>query len=581
MTARVAAPLRPRSVRCVIAHAHRSIAVADAVAAGKFTHCGITLDLGRTPDWHDLRLPADEEWRIEWTKFYFGLDLAHAFVVSSDQRYLRAWEGLVGSFSEQVPVGEDSSDVCARRIQNWVYAWDAFASASSFRGLSPEFESELLDSLADQGRFIQEHLTPERNHRTLELYALLLVSLALPEVDTGISAQEALDELGHNLLADVLPDGVHRERSTHYHLIALRSFLGARANAVDHGLVLPDGYDERLTAACEFALHCHRPDGEIPALSDSDSGRYDDVLAFAAEQLGRSDFLYAATAGSAGDPPARRHANFPLGGYVVQRSGWGERADFRDERFLIFDCGPLGDGGHGHYDALSVEVAAGGRPLIVDPGRYTYAEGEPNLRRWFKSTAAHNTVCVDGLDQTPYRRGKPKGKAAECSLVSSSAAPGLEIVVGEVRSSCYDAVHTRRIAFVADEYWLIEDVLVGGRRHRYDLRFHLAAETWGRTEVVGAAVRAPGLALVFAAELEIQLESGWVAPEYGVKCVAPVVSIAVEALAATFLTLVMPREEGAPTPVLVRSGDGVEVRTDAWVDQVSLDRPRLMRRAAG
>ena len=62
---------------------------------------------------------------------------------------------------------------------------------------------------------------------------------------------------------------------------------------------------------------------------------------------------------------------------------------------------------------------------------------------------------------------------------------------------------------------------------------------------------------------------------------APVVSIAVEALAATFLTLVMPREEGAPTPVLVRSGDGVEVRTDAWVDQVSLDRPRLMRRAAG
>lgn len=580
MTA-AATPLRPRSIRCVIAHAHRGVAVADAAAVGRFTHCGVTLDLGPEVDWRDRRLPADEEWRIEWTKFYFGLDLAHAFAVTHDERYLHTWEALIGSFIDQVPVGEDPSDVCARRIQNWVYAWDAFASDSSFRGLSPGFQSDLLESLADQGRFVREHLTPERNHRTLELYALLSVALALPGVEIGISAQEVLDELGRNLFEDVLLDGVHRERSTHYHLIALRSFLGARANAADHGLDLPDGYDERLTAACEFALHCHRPDGEIPALSDSDSGRYDDVLALAAEQLGRADFHYAATTGAAGDPPARRHVTFPLGGYVVQRSGWGERADFRDERFLIFDCGALGDGGHGHYDALSVEIAAGGRPLVLDPGRYTYAEGEPNLRRWFKSTAAHNTVCVDGLDQTPYRRGKPKGVAAEARLVSTSSASGLEIAVGEVRSSCYDAVHTRRVAFVADEYWLIEDVLAGERLHRYDLRFHLAPEAWGRTHVVGPSVRAPGLALLCAPARGLRLESGWIAPGYGVKHEAPVVSIVVEATSTTFLTLVLPCDEDASTPTLSCDCDGVEVRTDTWVDRVTLEPPLLERRAAG
>jgi hypothetical protein len=39
----------------------------------------------------------------------------------------------------------------------------------------------------------------------------------------------------------------------------------------------------------------------------------------------------------------------------------------------------------------------------VDPGRYTYSEaGEVNWRVHFRGTAAHNTVCVDGRNQTRY-----------------------------------------------------------------------------------------------------------------------------------------------------------------------------------
>ena len=150
------------------------------------------------------------------------------------------------------------------------------------------------------------------------------------------------------------------------------------------------------------------------------------------------------------------------------------RGRIRDERFLIFDCGAVGDGGHGHYDPLSFEAMAGGRPLVVDPGRYTYAEGEPNLRHWFKGTAAHNTVVVDGLDQVPYRRGKPlKGTQSEARFVERLSAPGLDVLDGEARSVAYDAVHRRQVVFVADAYWLILDTLTDAVAHRYDLRFHL------------------------------------------------------------------------------------------------------------
>jgi hypothetical protein len=564
-----AARVAPRPVYCVIDHEHRDRAVAEAVSAGRFEYFGTALDLGTEPDWTGAALPSDEEWRIAWSKFYEGLDLAHAFAETGEQRFLRTWERLVSSWIRSVPAGSDSSEVAARRVQNWIYAWQRFASSAAFRGLAPGLAEEVVLSVEEQAAHIRANLSPARNHRTLELYALFLVSLALPETDPrGDLLAGAIRDLHENLLTDVLADGVHCEASSHYHLLVLRSFLGARENARRFGLRFPDGFDEHLERACEFALHCHRPDGRLPALSDSDTGSYGELLALAASLLGRPDFLYAATAGRSGSPPRCRYVSFPAGGYLFQRSGWGEHGTpFADERFLVFDCGPIGAGGHGHYDLLSVEAAAGGRPLLVDPGRFTYTE-EPTdeWRRWFKGTAAHNTVCVDRLDQTPYRRRKPEGAVAVGRFLGRLSAPGLDVLHGEATSPCYDAVHTRRIVFVDDEYWLVEDRLHGDRPHRYDLRFHLAPEASNATEIastgVAAVVRAPGLALVLPGAPEPVLEDGWFAPEYGRKLPAPVVSVAVEGShGATFLTAVAPLDADEPAPdVRIRStGDVLAV----------------------
>jgi hypothetical protein len=582
--------IAPRPVFCVVEHAYRSRAVADDACAGRFTNAGATVDLGPDPDWAGARLPADPEWRIEWTKFYFGLDLAHAYAETRDRRYLDAWQSLVASYLRQLAPGEgldDTSDVAARRAQNWVYAWAAFAAVPGFPGLRPGLDRELPRGIADHVAYVRANLTAERNHRTLELYALMIVALALPGLDRdGALLRFAWGALHENLLADVRADGVHREQSTHYHCIALRSFLGARENARRFGLPVPDGYDAHLTRACEFALHCHRPDGAIPALSDSDTGSYRDLLALAADLLGREDMRYVATGGREGTLPERRLVSFPNGGYHVQRSGWGDdRRRLRDERFLIFDCGPIGDGGHGHYDLLSVEIAADGGPLVVDPGRYTYDRtGDDrtrgaDLRHWFKGTAAHNTVMVDGLDQVPYRSGKPrKGTFPRAMLLERHTAPGLDVVRGEATSTCYDAVHSRRVAFVSDEYWIIEDHLEGTQPHRYDLRFHLAPEAWERVTVErrddGYAVVAPGVALLVCGDAEPAIEPGWVAPAYGVREPAPVVSIVREGeAAATFTTVVLPLRAGASAPAarLRAANDGptcIEIAGERYTDVV-------------
>jgi hypothetical protein len=548
--ATTAGRVRPRQVFCPIEEGYRDLRLAGDVLAGRFRYAGVTLDLGLPPDWRTGGLDDDEEWHIEWSKFYFGLDLAHAFSVTGDRAYVDVWEGLVASWIDQQEPGCDPTDVTARRLQNWLYAWQGFDRVPGFTGLDPAVQERMLASMLDQLDHVAGDLTPERNHRTLELYALLVVSLGLPVLDPdGTRAAQAWEALQDNLLTDVWADGVHRERSTHYHLIALRSFVAARVNVLRFGGVVPPAYDERLRAACRFGMHLHRPDGQIPALSDSDSGSYLDLLALAGESLDADDLRYVATYGREGSPPAERCVDFPVGGYFVQRSGWGEAATpYSDERFLVFGCGPLGDGGHGHYDSLGVEAYAYGQPLVVDPGRYTYAEGTPNWRHWFKGTAAHNTVTVDGLDQQPYRRGKPKGAQLSSRLLDLRSADGLHLVHGEVTSPAYDAVHRRGVLFVGGEYWLVFDELRAGQPHEYALRWHLAdvvAPDLGAGRGDTFLVTTPTVTLEIAGGGPPAVEPGWLSVEYGVKRPAPVVVSRVQGAAdADLVTLLAGRRDG-------------------------------------
>ena len=235
------------------------------MAAGRFTFGGETRELGLEPDWLGADLPEDEEWRIDWVKFYYGLDLADAYRSTGDARYLRAWERLVASFVLAGPARP--------RRQRGHRAPDPqldLRLAAAAGGWTLRRARARREPRASRSRHVRANLSPERNHRTLELYALLIASLAL----RARRPADASRSCTRTCWRTSAPDGVHRERSTHYHCIALRSFVGARENCRRFGVELPRGFDERLALACEFARDCRRPDGTIPALSDSDTGDY-------------------------------------------------------------------------------------------------------------------------------------------------------------------------------------------------------------------------------------------------------------------------------------------------------------------
>jgi uncharacterized heparinase superfamily protein len=94
--------------------------------------------------------------------------------------------------------------------------------------------------------------------------------------------------------------------------------------------------------------------------------------------------------------PVRRA--FKDGGYYVLGTDFETQNEIR----LVVDCGPLGYlsiAAHGHADALAFTLSAAGREFLVDPGTFAY-HTEKKWRDYFRSTAAHNTAVIDGVDQS-------------------------------------------------------------------------------------------------------------------------------------------------------------------------------------
>ena len=518
----------------------------DAICAGTFEFNGERHQLPSVVEW--LTNPsADVEWHILLHKFYYAVGLGMAWAETRHRRYVDRWAELIDSWIEVTPPGFIAVDVAGRRVQNWIYAYHYFVETDESAPVDPQFHLRMLASIEQQVEHICANLTPKRNHRTLELYAVFLAGAVFPEfARAGYWRRFGIEELAKNIAADLLPDGVHCELSTDYHHLVVKNYLCARRVAQLNDIAVPPELDAGLQRALEFSMYVHKPDGIVPSLSDGDARSFLDLLRQGHELYGRRDFQFVATSGADGSPPAQRLATFADSGYSIARSGWGQLGRrYADEHYLVFDCGPLGEGNHGHFDCLSFELAANGRSLIVDPGRYTYSEaGDINWRVRFRGTASHNTVLVDGLNQTRYAPKKVADgtRHASGSLRHRIAGPapvaaleaatddGTHIhLCGTARSSEYDAVHTRHILFAFGEYWIVADRLEAATEHRYTQRFQLGTEASAAARIERAdrttIVRSPGLILAMSNHGGVQhsLQPSWVSFEYGNRLAAPAV----------------------------------------------------------
>lgn len=450
-------------------------------------------------------------WELNRHQHFFTLGLA--YWLTGDERYAELFAVHLESWMRQNPPGLGinwaSSLEVSLRLMSWIWALHFFRDAEA---LTSELFKQVVKYLWLHGRHIERYLSTyysPNTHLTGEGLGLFYLGTQL----TFLRQAEAWAGLGDNILLSELsrqvhPDGVYFEQSTWYqrytvdiysHFIILRSLASRTSESEDHSDI-----ESRLERAFTFLAHVTMPDGRTPLIGDDDGGRVlpltggpsDDFrgsIAVGAAMCGSADLKFAARdvseelfwlMGAGGITsfktlearrPASTSSEFPVGGYWVMRDGWQ-----RSDNCMIIDCGEVGalSGGHGHADALAVEIALHGRTLLVDPGTYTYHESA-DLRNYFRSTGAHNTLTVDGQSSSLPGGTFAWRTRAEVEHRNWIAEERFDFFEGSqfgYRRMSDGVTHTRSILFLKNDYWIIRDVAEAAGDHEYALSFHYAAD---------------------------------------------------------------------------------------------------------
>lgn len=273
-------------------------------------------------------------------------------------------------------------------------------------------------------KFFSKH-SSANNHLIGEMTGLYVASIIWPLYRESESWRSmARQSLIQETLRQVEPDGVGKELATEYQLFIFEFLLMAGALGQATGDPFPQQFWQRLQRMIDFLSAISDRNGNFPMFGDGDSGQVialpqtTQARARSLVRLGRLDhepipnpvdtdartrlLLWGQSSENfsfSPEPVCHQGLRaFPQGGYYVLAAGQGRD----DAMMVVFDAGPLGLPplyAHGHADALSFWLSYGGQEFLVDPGTFTYYDHD-SWRAYFRSTAAHNTIRIDGQDQS-------------------------------------------------------------------------------------------------------------------------------------------------------------------------------------
>jgi hypothetical protein len=393
------------------------------------------------------------------------------------------------------------------RLISWVWTrrlLSGWAGAVQLFEDNPEFIRQCYQHQYYLSVF-PSHGSSANNHLLAEAAGLLVASCGFPMFDESARWERlARVLLEREVQAQTFPSGVNRELATDYHGFAMELALVAALEADVRGRPVSEDYWAALRRMWDALASIVDVSLRPPRQGDADDGR--GILLDAPEydrwvsllSVGRS--LFGAPAWWPAVPPTPSIASVILPGMVAatpmvrqprtdrRRDVFGDaglvllrtEAGRNPEIWVRFDCGPhgfLSIASHAHADALSLEVRLGGVDVLADPGTYAY-HSEPAWRTYFRSARAHNTLTIDGADQS--ESGGPfMWTLHASSSFAATLGPDGEVVSCSGTHDGYrrlpaPVTHRRSVHLDRDTMILrVEDDVEAEGSHAIGLTFHL------------------------------------------------------------------------------------------------------------
>ncbi|MFJ9349274.1 alginate lyase family protein [Streptomyces sp. NPDC101237] len=504
--------------------AKRLVAEADRLMSGRAEYFGVVRDDLTDPDWwrdpktgrrapggYAFDVPYRDEDTVgdikqiwEPSRHQYLTVLAAAYAVTGNERYAeRVAEHLRSWWAVNPPlrgVHWVSGIELGIRLLSWVWVRRLL---DDWPGAADLFEDNpvALDQIWHHQRWLAAF--PSRgssanNHVIAEAAGQLAAACAFGWFpSSGRWRADALRSLDRHLRANTFGSGLNRELATEYHGLVLELGLAALAEADAAAVPVPATVrlvllrmTDALAAVVDDRLRPPRQgdadDGHGLIVDGPDTDRWGSLLATGAAVFGRLDWWPEAPGTDVRTPllaalvrpypadgtartvsrPARRPAHFADAGLAVLRGPGGIwcRCDGGPHGFLSIAA-------HAHADALSLEVRHDGVDVLADPGTYCY-HGQPEWRRYFRSTLGHNTLELDGADQSvsggPFlwtRHARTRVLAADPD--------GADPRWCAEHDGYQGSVHRRRVELTAASRKLTVVDEVRGPRRTVRLAFHL------------------------------------------------------------------------------------------------------------
>lgn len=375
----------------------------------------------------DVKVP----WEL--SRCHHLLWLGQAYLLSKDEKYAEEIVSQIDNWINENSLMYSINWTCAMdvaiRAINWLYAVNMIIDS---RSISAPFIRKFTKSLYEHGFFIFRNLEKgfpySRNHYASDITGLLFIGQFFIDIREGKKWWNfALQEFFSEVRKQILPSGVHFERSTSYHRLMTELFFYSYLLLKRVGVGIPSDIKYRVQSMFDFILHYSRPDGSAPNIGDNDDGRllpfirycFDDhryLLSLSSIEFSRPlykkysdslcvDSFFLINTGDTGRLSTIRGTTdkisskfFPDAGFCIIRHDDFYMFIINSEISGFPDTKRNNCGTHTHADLLSFELAIGDTTFLVDPGSYVYTASIKE-RNQFRGTSYHNTLTVDGLDQ--------------------------------------------------------------------------------------------------------------------------------------------------------------------------------------
>ncbi len=413
-------------------------------------------------NWRYLGPNHDREFGFFLNRQHYLRILVDEYLKDHEEKYAEQFDHLLQDWLITNPVPwRKKHNVVWRTLEAslrimwvWTFTFFGFLKASQF---TPATRLLMLSSIPKHAEYIKKYYVNSGNIRVMELNSLTTIGAVWPQFKNATQwVQHGIEKLKPELLSEqVYPDGVQKELTSHYHMVAMKNFEHAMNMAEKKGVKIPKEYKNKVEKMWNYYAYTTRPNGLGLLNNDADLDDHREDILKAADRFGKDDWKYIVSNGEKGKIPELSSFISPWAGHLISRESYKQNAQWG-----FFDFGPLGTG-HIHKDKLHVSISAYGKDIVVDSGRYRYINDKWR-KKYFKATRAHNTILIDHAGQTKFKDQNERPIPHNQYEINEKFDFGLGFFDkgykrGIISRLFNKAYHIRAYSYVRGNFWIILD----------------------------------------------------------------------------------------------------------------------------